>query len=128
MNNSSATGTTPAASRQTAWGFFTANLALPGSGSLAAGRKIGYPQSALSVAGLGLTLVFGLRFIIWGISNWSRLQAMDNDPLGKWLELWHEVRWALLGIGLFALALLWALSTSLSLLQKAKPPRPPKLP
>ena len=39
-------------SRQTAWGCLTTNLALPGAGSLVAGRVSGYPQLALGVGGM----------------------------------------------------------------------------
>jgi len=38
------------------------------------------------------------------------------------------VRWAVLGIALFALGWLWALATSLSLLRAAKNEEPPKAP
>ena len=50
-------------SRQTAWGCFTTNLAMPGFGSLVAGRISGYAQAALTIGGMVLTMVFGARFI-----------------------------------------------------------------
>ena len=54
--------------RQTAWGCFTANqFALPGLGSLAAGRRTGYTQMALALAGLALTGTFGIAFFVWFI-------------------------------------------------------------
>ena len=47
-----ALGQRQALSRQTAWGCFTTNLALPGFGSLVAGRISGYFQVALAMVGL----------------------------------------------------------------------------
>src|SRR4051812_17590408 len=102
MKISLALGPRKPLSRQTAWGCLTANLALPGSGSLLAGRVIGYPQLALGGLGMLLTLVFGVRFLIWQITNWSRLHDPSGDPLGALVETWQSVRWAVLGIGLFA--------------------------
>jgi hypothetical protein len=117
-------------SRQTAWGCLTANLALPGFGSLAAGRISGYPQAALALGGTALTMGFGVRSILWFAANWTRLHDPDADPLANLVDLWVAgcLRWALLGIALFALGWLWALATSLSLLHAAKREEPPRVP
>ena len=121
-------------SRQVAWGCFTANLTVPGSGSLLAGRIMGYPQIFLCFAGFAVTLIYGVRFIIWYIANSHRLQQMQDDPFQSLVELWIPLRWALLGIALFVLAWLWALTTSLGILAEARTnngqnqnPSPPKL-
>ena len=103
-------------SRQTAWGCFTTNLALPGFGSLVAGRRAGYPQAFLALAGMGLTMVFGGRFIIWFLSNWQHIHDPNNDPASTFAELWHVLRWAVLGFALFGLGWLWALMSSLGIL------------
>lgn len=84
-----------------------------------AGRVVGYCQAAVALAGLGLTLGFGTRFIVWYFANWSRLQDLGGDPIAGLIELWLAVRWALLGIGLFVVAILWALTTSYSLVREA---------
>lgn len=107
--------------RENAWACCTSNFALPGSGSLLAGRKIGYPQMALAVLGFGLTTWFGMKFIGWGIRHWSELMNPSGDPLDLLLAVWRECRWALAGLGCFATAWLWALFTSLSLLRTTRP-------
>jgi hypothetical protein len=109
-------------SRQTAWGCLTTNLALPGLGSLVAGRISGYSQAALALGGMGLTMAFGVRFMLWFAANWARLHDPEADPVAALLEMWVAggLRWALLGIALFALGWLWALATSLGLLRAAK--------
>ena len=107
-------------SRQTAWGCFTTNLALPGFGSLVAGRVTGYPQALLGLGGVALTLVFGVQFIAWYLANWSRLQAPQADPVAAMGEVLMNGRWAFLSIGVFALGWLWALGTSWQILRSAK--------
>ncbi len=107
-------------SRQTAWGCLTSNLALPGSGSLLAGRRSGYGQLVLAMAGLLMITIFGLCFILWALANWSRLHDREADPVQSLLEIWMHLRWALLGFGIALLAWLWALMTSLSILNSAQ--------
>jgi len=126
MKLSLALGPSKPLSRQTAWRCLTANLALPGSGSLAAGRVSGYGQLVLAFAGLLLSTVFGLRFIAWSVSNWSRLYGAQAEPFESLTENWHVLRWALFGIGVFGLGCLWALVTSLQILREAKNAEPPK--
>jgi len=107
-------------SRQTAWGCFTANLAVPGSGSLLAGRISGYPQLALAVGGLLLSLIFGIHLAVWAFANWSQLHQPDADPLATLSQLWMAVRWPLLGIAVFAAGWLWALGSSMLILSTAR--------
>ena len=115
-------------SRQTAWGCLTTNLALPGIGSLMAGRRVGYPQAILGFGGLAVSVLFGLPFIYWCLANWSRLYGDQADPVSSMAELWTRVRWASLGIVLFAAGWLWALATSCMILHQSQadsniPPR-----
>ena len=109
MKISLALGPRQGLSPQTAWGCLTTNLALPGFGSLLAGRLIGYPQALLACAGVLLTMIYGLGFIWWFFHNYSRLHDPAADPIATLTELWMAVRWALLGILLFAVSWLWAL-------------------
>jgi hypothetical protein len=105
---------------ETAWGCFTTNLGMPGFGSIYAGRRIaGVLQAALGFTGLFLTLVFGTRFVAWYIGNWSALTE-GVDPIGTLSASWLQVRWALLGMALFLIAILWSLLTGLAVVREAK--------
>ncbi|HEY4417122.1 MAG TPA: hypothetical protein VGO57_15645 [Verrucomicrobiae bacterium] len=110
--------------RQAAQGCLTANLAVPGLGSLVAGRKVGLIQMAIYFCGFALTLFFGLRFVFGALSNWSAFYGEFHDPnmdaLAALNDLWRRTHWALLGITLFAVSWLWALATSWTLLAEAK--------
>ena len=120
-------------SRQVAWGCLTTNLTLPGFGSLLAGRVVGYFQIAVSLAGFALTTIFGIRFMAWYFSNSAHLQQIQADPDIYFHEVWLQVRWALLGMALFLVAWLWALASSLGILEKARAhdamtrPLPPRI-
>src|SRR5256885_8666940 len=116
--------------RTTAWGCLTANLAVPGCGSLVAGRVSGYFQLLLAVAGLTLTTWFGLRFIVWYVNNWSQMQQSQGDMAANFQELWSHLRWALLGMLVFLAGLLWGLISSIGILiesRTAQSPAPPVL-
>jgi hypothetical protein len=117
-------------SRETALSCLTANLAMPGSGSLAAGRLSGYFELLFAFIGVVLTPVFGTRFLIWFAQNWNSLHSQDPDPVAMFSDMWTAGRWAFLGILIFVIAILWSLVTSLQILRAArKPPRltPPLL-
>src|SRR3954462_2960646 len=88
-------------SRQTAWGCLTTNIAMPGFGSLMAGRISGYPQALLGIIGMVLTTVFGVRLLIWMLSNWGRLHDPASYHLEVFGEMWLVLRWAFLGMALF---------------------------
>ncbi len=131
MKISLARGSREALSPQTARGCAATNLALPGFGSLLAGRAIGYAQALLTMVAFALTLIFGVKFILWGLSNWSKIQDPQGDPLEMMVAVWHGARWALLGIALFVVSWLWALATNVTILRAAPKNedagKPPKL-
>ena len=120
MKTSSANAPAEPPSVQTARGFAATNLALPGFGSLMAKRAVGWPQAALTVVGFGLTTIFGVRFALWFFRNLSVIYGDNSDPLEALTAVWQAVRWALLGIGLFAVAWLWALTTNAAILCSAQ--------
>ena len=111
-----------AGSRKTAQGYAATNVVLPGLGSLLAGRKVGLVQLCLYLASFGITLGFGIRFVFWAVSHWSEFQNAnpDVDPLKSLRDLWEHARWPLLGIVMFVVSWLWALSTSRALLVESK--------
>ena len=114
----------------TAWGCLTANLAVPGSGSLVAGRVSGYFQMLLAVAGVALTTVYGLRFIQWYVNNWALLQQTQPDTAANFQELWNRLRPAAVGFLVFMSGLFWAMASSLRILseaRKSRPAAPPRL-
>jgi hypothetical protein len=104
-------------------------MAMPGFGSLMAGRISGYPQAFLGIAGVALTTVFGVRFLVWMVSNWARMHDPMTDPQEFFSEMWVVLRWAFLGMALFGVSWLWALVSSYGIVRSAKndAPLPPKL-
>ena len=130
MKISLALGNREALTPQTARGCAGMNLALPGFGSLMAGRAVGYVQAALTVVAFALTLFFGAKFVSWGLTNWSKFQDPEGDPIESLAALWRHARWPLLGIVLFCVSLLWAMRTNASIFRSipknegaVKPPR-----
>lgn len=128
MRISLALGPRRALSRQTAWGCLTSNLALPGSGTLVAGRPVGYLQLALALGGFVVSAVFGVRFIGWQLANWSRFHSSQGDPVAELAEIWMHLRWALLGMAIVFISFLWALMTSMAILRTASNQVPSKEP
>ena len=128
MKISLALGPRRTLSRQTALGCLTSNLAMPGVGSLVAGRRSGYAQFVLGLGGLVLTMVFAARFFVWYSANLPRIRGTDMDPIEGLAEIWMAARWSLLGMALFALGWLWSLGTGLTLVREAKAAERSKLP
>jgi hypothetical protein len=110
MKASLATGTTKRLDRPTAWGCLVTNVAtLPGLGSLAAGRRVGYAQATVALVGFGLSLTWMLLFV----RDWWTEGAL---PIG-----WRpSLRVGIAGIGVYGTAWLWAFGTSLSLLSASE--------
>jgi len=131
MRISLALGNREGLSQQTARGCVATNLALPGFGSLMAGRPVGYPQAVLTVVGFGLTLVFGSKAIIWFFSNWSAIYGPEADPLETITGVWRETRWVGAGFAMVAIAWLWSLTTNAAILRTVRKDddakKPPKL-
>ena len=113
--------------RATAWGCVTTNVTIPGCGSLLAGRVSGYWQFLIAMIGMGTTVYFGLKFILWYVANWTHMQQVEPDSAANFHELWLRIRWFLLGVGVFGCGWLWSLGSSLGILLQAKkaPPAAP---
>ncbi len=115
-------------SRAEAWACFTANFALAGSGSLAAGYAVGYWQMATVFLAMILTCVTSIPLLQWKLSGAGASSAGMDDPSQQLLELRLHVRWPLACIGLYVAAVLWALTTSLTILAHAtKEKVPPRI-
>jgi hypothetical protein len=111
--------------REKAWVCFTMNLAVPGTGSLLAGKVSGYLQFLLGAAGMVITMACGAKFMAWFFANWSRLQEGNGDPMQNLSDMWMAVRWPLLGIVLFGVGWLWGMFTGMILVAKAPKSKPP---
>jgi hypothetical protein len=120
MRNGLRLGTSKPATREWALASLAANAALPGSGTLLAGRWIGYLQLGLALVGVLLSLVYGIRFIHWYVEHRLVLENPDQDPWMSLWWVWREVRMAWFGIALFMGAWLWAMGGSLVLLWKSR--------
>ena len=93
---------------------------MPGFGSLVAGYISGYAQAAVAVGGMIVSLVFGARFIMWYVANWSRFHGLDADPTDALGEMWQFLKWPLVGFGMFAVGWLWALATSFQIVSSSR--------
>jgi hypothetical protein len=80
------------------------------------------------MTGLALTLIFGVRFVLWFLANRAALDDPNSDPWATLMGMWLAVRWALLGMALFGFSVLWAFLTSWSVLQAARKAAPPPVP
>jgi hypothetical protein len=104
--------------RSRAWGCVAVNqLAFPGLGTIMAGRKVGYIQATIMVVGFCLFMAFMLVFFI-GFARFMSLEFPQEQFHTQWSHrLW--LLWS--GLGLTAVAWLWALASSLSILRAVSP-------
>ncbi len=89
---------------------------MPGSGSLIAGRWIGYFQIVLALLGLGVTLFRTIQVFIWYLQNYRRINE-SSDPLAGLFELGHQLVKPAAGFAIFAVAILWGVVTSWSIIR-----------
>ena len=105
-------------SRGSAWGMAVANqLALPGLGTIMAGRRIGYVQLAFSACGVLLTT----SFLVWCVPNLSDWFPPPDDEtiLMENFEKW--LPWLLIagsGIVFFFIGWCMALFSSRSIIRE----------
>jgi hypothetical protein len=121
--------------RATAWACVMANqFTLPGVGSLAAGRRIGYAQVALGLIGALPILAFSIRVLIAAYhvqQTVGSLGALDDqmDYIQQGFRdipnTWGLYFWVgLPGTVLFIIAWLWALASSISILLESRKETP----
>jgi hypothetical protein len=122
MKTSSGLESPDASGQQRAKGYLATNLVMPGLGSLAGGHKVGLWQLGLYLSGFAITLVFGLRFMLWALAHWSEFHTLDPrmDPLQPLRDLFLQARWPVLGIVLAAVSWCWSMQTSRKLLAEEK--------
>jgi hypothetical protein len=100
----------PASEEGAAWAGLAVNLlVLPGAGSLMSGRKVGWAQTALALAGFALTAVW----LVSALAAWVRAGEIT-------LEAGLDLRVGLAGIAVFAAAWLWSLATSVDAIRRAR--------
>jgi hypothetical protein len=104
--------------RAEAKGCLTANLALPGSGSLVAGRAVGYFQMFIYLGGFIISILGAISFFHWYLAHQdSMVQPTNDDPFGGIVELGQHVGLALLGIVLCVFALSWGIVTGMQIMR-----------
>jgi hypothetical protein len=91
-------------------------LVLPGIGSLAGGRRIGWAQIGLAAIGLCASSAGTVLSYRWIMKNREAMVGGMADPDGLLFPLGVAVG----GLVVFAVAWLWALSTGISMLYHAK--------
>jgi hypothetical protein len=110
MKTCSTPDAAPPPDRHTAWACTLANLlALPGLGSLAAGRKVGWVQAALAVAGFGL--------VMYGLVRTALDLLASAEPV---LAFTPALTLALVGGVLSVVSWCWALVTSIQVHREAR--------
>lgn len=110
-----------AISRETALGLLATNVAMPGFGTILAGKVVtGAMQAVLAFAGVAVSTIYGIRMIGWMFSNWERLHDPYGDPVAMLGEMWLAIRWPLAGLLCFGFAWAWSMLSSWSLLRKTR--------
>lgn len=109
MKISSGSAPRPELDRAKAWSCLVTNLlVLPGLGSAMARRKSGYIQMLLAFGGFGVTLSALVRIMV----EWAREFLLPDDP--------GLYKAAIAGIGVFLVAWVWSLLTSLALFRELR--------
>jgi hypothetical protein len=99
-------------------------LAFPGLGTVMAGRRIGYYQAAVMLAGFTLTMGYMLWFLYSSVlylanTNWNEQDWAERYRPHLWMAKW--------GVALCLVAWVWSLISSVQILRQARR-TPPLLP
>ena len=108
----------PSPAKTPVWLWVLTNqLAFPGLGTIMAGRRVGYPQAAMMLAGFFLTMGFLIWFIVCGL----RYAGHSEWTEAEFRALYRPYNWALYwGLGLSVGSWIWALFSSVSLLRQKR--------
>ncbi len=107
-------------------GCFAANLVLPGTGSLAAGRSVGYVQLVVTVAATIITIAGTVATARWYLTTGG--PNPNGDPMFNLVDLWRHFRWPLFGVGVFLFSLFWGMITGWQILAESPKDRvPPRI-
>ena len=91
--------------------------AFPGLGTLMMGRRVGYAQAAIMVAGFFLTM----GFLVWYLVCVGRYATNSTWSEAHFKSLYQPYRWSLYwGLGLCAAAWFWSLFSSLAMLRAGR--------
>ena len=92
-------------------------LAFPGLGTLMMGRRAGYAQAAIMLAGFSLTMAY----LLWYLVCAGRYAVTPSWDEAHFTSLYRPYKWALQwGLGLCAVAWFWALFSSIAMLRAAR--------
>lgn len=100
------------------WGCAVMNqLACPGLGTIMAGRRVGYAQATIMVA--GFVLLMG--FMIWFIICAARYLIHADWDEGRWRAQYRPYHWAWQsGLGLCVVAWCWSLVSSIGIVREGR--------
>ncbi len=121
MKTSSETPQKPPLKNLSPWVYVAINqAAFPGLGTILSGRRIGYAQATIMLAGFFLTTGFMLYYIgllirYASTATWTEADFTSRHQPYHWALYW--------GIGGCAVAWIWSLFSSLQIL-KSNPPKP----
>src|SRR6185503_9296138 len=92
-------------------------LAFPGLGTLMMGRRVGYAQATIMLAGFCLSM----GFLLWYLVCAGRYAVNPDWEEAKFFSLYRPYKWALYwGLGLCAAAWIWALFSSIAMVRAAR--------
>jgi hypothetical protein len=92
-------------------------LAFPGLGTLMMGRRVGFAQAAIMLAGFFLTM----GYLFWYLISAGRYAANPNWDEAQFTSLYRPYKWSLCwGLGLCVVSWVWALFSSIAMLRAAR--------
>lgn len=96
--------------------------AFPGLGTIMMGRRVGYAQAALMLAGFFPTM----GFLIWYLICVGRYVANSTWSEAHFKSLYHPYQWSLYcGLGLCVGAWIWSLFSSIAMVRAGGKSCPP---